>query len=203
MWETRPNHRIEDDPGPVVWNEDAIFHDIARWHLHPAVVDHDPERRKRGPQRDHGGGKQIEPWRHAAAAKNEDAEEAGLSVKPQKVSNISNGPSIDRTFSTARSSWCRTEIPITIPDTTADANATMSSRIGNRAINQAAGGRGRGFGRSRQAAEAVGEGEGRKEMRTFGKAIEFGDSPGRRRRCPSQFSRTRPRRSIGNCPCHN
>src|SRR5258708_7869171 len=52
MWKAGPHHRVEDNFGPVVWNEGAIFHDVARWHLHPAVSDHDPERRNRGTQRD-------------------------------------------------------------------------------------------------------------------------------------------------------
>jgi len=72
------------DLGPVIWDEGAIFHDVPRWHLHPAVIDHDPERRKRGPQRHHRGRKQIEPRRHAAAPKDQHAEERGLEHEGRK-----------------------------------------------------------------------------------------------------------------------
>src|SRR5205807_5102768 len=48
MGKSRPHYRIEEDPGPIVGNEGAVFQDITCWYLHPAVVDHDPECRKRG-----------------------------------------------------------------------------------------------------------------------------------------------------------
>ena len=56
----------------------AILHDVADRHLHPAVVDHDPERRKRRPQRHHRGREQIEPRRHTGPAEKKDAEKTGF-----------------------------------------------------------------------------------------------------------------------------
>ena len=78
MGEAHPQHRAEQDLEPVVRNKDAVLHDIADRHLHPAVVGENPERRKRRSERHHRGRKQVEPWGDARAAKQQDSEEAGL-----------------------------------------------------------------------------------------------------------------------------
>ena len=38
-----PDYMTENHRRPVIGNKGAIFHDIADRHLHPAIVDHDPE----------------------------------------------------------------------------------------------------------------------------------------------------------------
>jgi hypothetical protein len=68
----------EEDLRPIIRNKLAILHDVTDRHLHPAIVDHDPERRKRRAKRHHGSRKHVEPRRYALAPKNEDAEKAGF-----------------------------------------------------------------------------------------------------------------------------
>ncbi len=78
MREARPDHRVEDDLGPIIRHEHAVLDDIADRNLHPAVVDHDPERRQRGAEGDHRGRKQIEPGGDPLTAEQKHAEESRL-----------------------------------------------------------------------------------------------------------------------------
>src|SRR3954466_9440742 len=52
--ETHPDDRAEQYLCPDLRNEYAVLHHVTDRNLHPAVVDHDPEGGKRGPQSDHG-----------------------------------------------------------------------------------------------------------------------------------------------------
>ena len=64
-----------------VATKSSILERIADRRLHPAVVDHDPESRECGAQRDHRGRKQVEPRRNSLPAEQKNAEEARLERK--------------------------------------------------------------------------------------------------------------------------
>ena len=81
MRKAHPNDRAEDDLAPVRGDESAVLEGVADRRLHPAVVDHDPEGRKCGAQRDHRGREQVEPRRHSLPAEQKNAEEACLERK--------------------------------------------------------------------------------------------------------------------------
>ena len=76
-----PDDRAEDDLAPVGGDESAVLDGVADRRLHPAVVDHDPERGERGAQRDHRGREQIEPRRDSLPAEQKNAKEARLERK--------------------------------------------------------------------------------------------------------------------------
>src|SRR6266851_15873 len=64
-------------------------------HLHPAVVDHDPEGREIGAQPDHRGRKQVEPWSDTRTPEQQDPEKAGLE-KERGEGLVSEQRSLDR-----------------------------------------------------------------------------------------------------------
>ena len=76
-----PDDRAENDLAPIDGDESAVLDGVADRRLHPAVVDHDPERGECGAQRDHRGREQIEPRRDSLPAEQKDAEEACLERK--------------------------------------------------------------------------------------------------------------------------
>src|SRR6516162_5526214 len=116
MREAHPQHRTEQDLEPVVRLEGTVSHHIADRHLHPAVIGHDPERRERGSQRHHSSRKQIEPWRHTRATKQQDPEKARLEEK--------SGPWIGPDMRASTLQFVPNWNAMTIPETTPSPNAT-------------------------------------------------------------------------------
>jgi len=90
MRESHPDDWAEDDFAPVRGDESTILEGVADRRLHPAVVDHDPERREGGAERDHGGREQVEPRGYSLPAEQKNAKEACL--KAVKVSQVRSGP---------------------------------------------------------------------------------------------------------------
>ena len=78
MWEAHPEHRAKNDLGPVVRDKASVIDDIADWHLHPAIVDHDPKRRERGPSATMAVESKSEPRRDSLPPEQQDTEEARL-----------------------------------------------------------------------------------------------------------------------------
>jgi hypothetical protein len=75
MWKADPYDRTEDDRLPIGWDKNAVLDDVAYRRLHPAVVDHDPERTEGRAERYHHGGKEVDQGRHAVSSRDQHAEE--------------------------------------------------------------------------------------------------------------------------------
>ena len=107
-----PNDWAEDDLAPVGGDESAVLDGVADRRLHPAVVDHDPEGRKCGAQRDHRGREQVEPRRDSLPAEQKNAEEACLERKGREgLVSREAAPVSAPIRARARSSLCRTRRP--------------------------------------------------------------------------------------------
>jgi hypothetical protein len=76
-----PHDRAENDLAPIDGDESAVLDGVADWRLHPAVVDHDPERGERCAQPDHRGREQIEPRRDSLPTEQKNAKKACLERK--------------------------------------------------------------------------------------------------------------------------
>src|SRR5580700_4102408 len=85
MWKAHPGDRAENNLAPIGGDESAVLNGVADRRLHPAVVDHDPEGRKCGAQRDHRGREQVEPGRYSLPAEQKKPEEACLEGKGREV----------------------------------------------------------------------------------------------------------------------
>src|SRR6266852_1193005 len=76
MREAYPHDGAEIDRHPVISHKGTVLSQMRpRRHLHPAVIDHDPERRQRRSDRDHYAGDEVEPPRYALATEEKHAEE--------------------------------------------------------------------------------------------------------------------------------
>ena len=73
--------RIEDDRQPVERKGHAVFHFVSGRRLHPAIGRQNPERRRRGADRDDDRRHHVEPARHQLGAEQQHAEERRLQEK--------------------------------------------------------------------------------------------------------------------------
>ncbi len=78
MGEAIGEARVEDRRQPVGRVGDAVDHLVAGRRLHPAIGGEDPEGGKRGADRHHHAGEDVQPARHPVPAEQHDAEEGRL-----------------------------------------------------------------------------------------------------------------------------
>src|SRR3984885_5916015 len=112
MWKAHPGDRAENNLAPIGGDESAVLNGLADRRLHPAVVDHDPEGRKCGAQRDHRGREQVEPGRYSLPAEQKNPEEACLEGKAR------SGPCIGPDTRENSLQFVPSSKAITMPETT-------------------------------------------------------------------------------------